>query len=404
VRKDQTTTHGWVSDGFEPVRDAFQDNMLHAGEVGAACTVYLKGERVVHLWGGLADRRSSMPWTEHTAVPAFSVSKGLVALCFNMLVERKVLDLDAPIATYWPAFAANGKEGITTRMLLNHRAGLTCIDTPITLNDFYPNGSVDAQLIAQHPVTPPGQEQAYAATAFGMFTQALFRELTGESLGAFLAREVVAPLGLKSLWIGLPNDAPQPATLYPSSAKRLLREIVPEALTKNSPEGRLFRRLAFVPRSLSYRAVRNPDLGRRGLELLNERRNLEVELPWMNGVTSAADLATVYGALGNGGQLGGTRLLSDDSISELCGRQSWSDRDPVVHKNLGFTQGFCKEDPDVYSPNTESFGHTGTGGSIGFADPVTGIGFGYVMNRLDWRLRSPRALRLAHAVYACLNT
>ena len=401
--KAGTATKGWVAPGFEPVREAFRHNMLRDHEIGAGCCVYVNGERVVHLWGGITDRTTGTQWTEDSAAPAYSVSKGLVALCFNMLVDRGILDLDAPIMAYWPAFGVNGKEAITTRMLLNHRAGLTCLDAPVTLDDFRRPEVLHDRLVAQQPMTTPGEEQAYAATAFGMFTQALFREITGESVGTFLSREVVQPLGLNNLWIGLPSDAPMPATLYPSSPARLVGRVIPEALTRNSPEGRLFRRLAFAPNSYSYRAVRNPDLGPRGLESLNERKNLEIELPWMNGVSSAADLAAVYGLLGNGGALNDTRLLSEASVGALCERQSWSDRDPVVHKSLGFSQGFCKEDPDVYSPNIESFGHTGTGGSIGFADPVAGVGFGYVMNRLDWRLRSPRALRLARAVYACLE-
>lgn len=377
--------------------------MLRAREIGAACCVYVNGERVVHLWGGVTDRATGDAWTEESAAPAYSVSKGLVALCFNMLVDRGVLDLDEPILNYWPAFGANGKEDVTTRMLLNHRAGLSCLDAPVTLEDFRHPEMLHERLVAQRPMTPPGEEQAYAATAFGMYTQALFHQITGESVGTFLAREVAKPLSLNNLWIGLPQHAPTPATLYPSNPAQLFGRVVPEALVRNSPEGRLFRRLAFAPRSQSYRAVRNPDLGPRGLEVLNQRKNLEIELPWMNGVTSAADLAKVYGLLGNGGKMGTIRLLSEASVSALCERQSWSDRDPVVHKSLGFSQGFCKEDPDVYSPNTESFGHTGTGGSIGFADPAAGVGFGYVMNRLDWRLRSPRALRLARAVYDCLS-
>ena len=179
--------------------------------------------------------------------------------------------------------------------------------------------------------------------------------------------------------------------------------MVPEALFRNSVEGRLFRGFVLKPRSLVGRATRNPYLGLKSHAFLNQVRYQQMELPWMNGVMSARGLATIYGMLACGGTWNGRTYLSNAAIEPLSRRQSWSEFDQIVGKPIGFSQGFMKEQTHLYSPNTETFGHTGLGGSVGLADPKLALSMGYVMNQMDWRLRSPRALALCRTLYRCVE-
>ncbi|MFT4623018.1 MAG: CubicO group peptidase (beta-lactamase class C family) [Myxococcota bacterium] len=396
-------TDGTVALGFEGVRSAFEANFQQRGEIGAALCVYHHGERVVDLWGGQSNRDAGTAWHGDTLSVAFSCTKGLVALMFTMLADRGELVLDAPIARYWPEFDVHGKGAITVRQWLNHRSGLSAIDAPLTLDDFTLPVKVEAACVAQKPLWSPGAHQGYAATAFGAFAQALFRRVARRSLGTFLQEEVAGPLGVDA-FIGMPpeRDA-EVATLYPYGRRTLLGRVVPELLTRRTPEGRVFRRVAIRRRSPAGRAFLNPDMGRERFHLLNKPEYRRIELPWMNGVFSARALATIYSALANGGSQGGVQLVTPAAIDPLTRRQSWSQRDRVLNKPLGFSQGFCKDELHLFSPNVEAFGHSGVGGSVGFADPRTGLSVAYIMNRLDWRLRSPRAITLCHAIYSAIG-
>jgi CubicO group peptidase (beta-lactamase class C family) len=391
---------GSVAPGFEGVRTVFEQSFMRRREIGAALCVYRDGERVVDLWGGWANQDTRQRWSADTMTVAFSCTKGMVALMFTMLADRGVIALDAPIAQYWPEFAANGKETITVRQWLNHRAGLSAIDAPLTLDDFAHPERVEAALVDQRPMWTPGTEQGYAATAFGGFAQALFQRVAGCSLGTFLQREIAGPLGL-DLYIGVPEARVRDlATLYPYGRRTLLRRVLPELLTRRTPEGRVFRRVVLKSRTTTGRAFINPDMGSSRFHQLNRRDYQRIELPWMNGVFSARSLAGVYAGLALDGTFHGVELLSSAAIKPLTRRQTWSQRDRVLNKPLGFSQGFCKDELHLFSPNVEAFGHSGVGGSVGFADPRTGLSVGYVMNRLDWRLRSPRAIALCRAIYA----
>ncbi len=398
------TVEGTVAAGFEPVRDVFEASFRAGREIGAGFCATRNGEVVVDLWGGLADRQTGRPWSADTPTVAFSTTKGMVALMFTMLAERNQIELDAPIARYWPAFAVNGKQDIRVRQLLNHRAGLSAIDQPLTLDDFAHPERVEEALIAQEPLWQPGQEQGYGATAFGAFGQALFRRVAGRTLGTYFADEVTGPLGVEA-WLGMPEGrVSETATLYPYGRRTLFGRVIPTLLGRRNAEGRMFRRAVLRHRTTSGRALTNPTMGAGGFRRLNEPRYKTLELPWMNGIFTARALARIYGALANGGALDGVRLLSPESIAPVMRRQSWSERDRVLQKPLGFSQGFCKDELHLFSPNVEAFGHAGAGGSLGIADPRAGVSIGYVMNRLDWRLRSPRSVALCHALYDCLGT
>lgn len=395
--------YGTVAPGFELVKAVFADNFALRGEVGASVSAYIDGQRVVHLWAGVADTESSTPWTEDTMATMFSATKGLVALAFLMLEDRGTLSLDTPIAHYWPEFAAAGKASITIRTLLNHRAGLCAVDAPIELSDLNQPERVDALLAAQVPLWQPGKGQGYGATAFGLYTQSLFRRITGESLGTFLEREVFKPLKA-DVWLGLPGSQnPRVATTYPVEPKTMVKEVLPHIVKRDTTEGRVYGDVLMRKKSPSSRAFLNPKMGPERLSVVNKPLIRAMELPWMNAISTADGLARVYGALGNGGTLDGHKLVTEEAISRLAPKQSWSNNDRVLHKPMGFSQGFVKEQAHLISPNEAAFGHTGAGGTVGFADPTHKLGMAYLMNRMDHHIRSPRCIELCRAMYQCLG-
>ena len=391
---------GFTAPGFSRVLEAFEQNFTARGEVGAAVTVYVGDEKVVELWGGVRDQADRVPWTADTLGIVFSATKGIAATAMLMLVDRGELDLDAPVAAYWPAFARDGKAGIRVRQLLNHTSGLTALDRPLTLDDVEgwgtgaaPQGVVDA-MEAQVPLWEPGTAQGYNAVSYGFYVGELFRRITGQDLGAFVRSEIAEPLGA-DIHLGLAaSDEDRVSTLYPTTPRTLFRHILPRALASRSVEGRLYRQ--FLQRSSpTRRAFANPaELGLRGVHNFASRRVRALPLPWASGVASAAGLARMYQGLGAG-------LVGPATLDAVKARQSWA-WDKVLCKPMGFSQGFVKDELHLYSPNPHTFGHPGAGGALGYLDPDAHIAFGYVMNRMDFRLRSPRALALSRAVYRSL--
>lgn len=393
---------GEVAPGWEPVRDAFDENFRVRGEVGAGVVMLHRGRVVVDLHGGMADPATGRAWTTRTPAVVFSATKGLVAACFLMLEDRGLVDLDAPASAWWPELGRGGKEAVTTRMILLHRSGLTAVDRPLELRDVRDQPErVHEALVSQAPLWEPDTDQGYAACVFGLYTQELFRRICGRSLGTFLADEVAGPLGLDTV-IGRPEALPEPpARLIPTDVRTLVRHQLPAAVRRTA-EGRVFRRVLSGRRSITGRAFLNPSLGPTRFEALNDPDVQALELPWMNAITTARGLARLYGALAGDGALDGVRLVRPETLRPLRQRQSWTERDRVLHKPLGFAQGFVKDELHLFSPNPAAFGHPGAGGALGWADPDAGLAIGYVMNRMDWRIRSPRALALCHAAYRAL--
>jgi len=391
------TVHGSVKPGFEAVESAFRENFERRGEVGAAACAWYAGEKVVDLWGGFAHRESERPWTQDTLAVTFSVTKGLVALCLLMLADRGKLDYDRPVAEYWPEFAVRGKQAISVRDLLNHRAGLCAVDQPLPLDAWCDPAQVGPALASQRPQWVPGSDQGYGAVSTGAYAAELFRRIAGRSVGRFLAEEVAGPLDA-DVFLGLsPELDARVATLYPARLRATSFRLLAEAVSGRTVEGRLIRSL-LRRRSFTRRAFSNPDLGRAGLRVFNDPATHRLEIPWAGAIASARGLARVYAALAAGGE----ELCRPESIEPLVQRQSWSDRDRVMQKPLGFSQGFLKEECHVFSPGEEAFGHSGMGGALGLADPARKLAFAYVMNRMDVRVRSPRCLALCHALYGCV--
>jgi CubicO group peptidase (beta-lactamase class C family) len=386
--------HGEVAPGWSRVADAFQGNLQEANELGAAVCVYADGLPVVDLWGGTADARTGTPWQEDTAVCVFSSTKGVTALCAHLLVERGLLDLDAPVARYWPAFAQAGKESIPVRWLLTHQCGLPFVDDDLTLEDLLAHEPVVRALEEQTPLWEPGSHVAYHAVTFGHLVGEVVRRITGRTLGTFFAEEVAGPLGLGS-WLGLDVEAPVAlARMERTEAPALPGELA-ELLGSDVIER--FVRSITLGLALSFPLV----TGEPGD--FNDRRVLAVELGGSNLVTDARSLARLYGA--GVREVDGSRLLSEETVQRMSAVQTRDVPRFGVPESLAHlvTPGFALGFQEMAQPlSATSFGHGGAGGSLGFGDLEHGIGFAYVMNRMEAVAPDTRATSLVDAVRACL--
>jgi CubicO group peptidase (beta-lactamase class C family) len=394
---------GSYADGFAPLAEQFASQLRDGAEVGAGLAVYHRGRCVANVWGGCADLGLSTPWARDTRIVVFSVTKGLVAMALALLADRGQLDWDAPVASYWPGFAAHGKDEITVRTLVNHRAGLAGLDERISIDDCIEparRGRLVEVLERQRPAWKPGTAQGYHAITFGLYVRELFERIAREPLGAFLRRELFEPLDADVSLGSPPEVDARIATLYPPRTSLRVLRMLAAAVRGGSAEGRIIRG-ALRRGSLARAAFLNPRLGPEGIAEYNLVRVRRAELAWASATASAQGLARAYLPFASGGIALERTFLRASTLAPIQARQSWSERDLVLHKPIGWSQGFLKEETTLFSPNPESFGHAGMGGALGWCDPVAELAVGYVMNRLDWRVRSPRALALCHALYAC---
>lgn len=379
------TVHGDVDPRFARVRDAFAENFARSGDVGAACCVFHRGRPVVDVWAGLADREHGRPWARDTLGLVFSTTKGMAALCVLRLVERGLLDLDAPIASYWPEFAANGKRTIPVRWALCHKAGLADVEGTFTLEQVLAWDPVVAAIAAQKPNWEPGTKHGYHARSYGWLTGELVRRVTGKTLGRMFAEEIAAPLGLE-FWIGLPEaEEPRVATLIPA----------PE------PDDPAVREFLTSRTTLLGRVLTGPcDLFRYD-ERWNRRALHAAEMPSSNGIGTARAIARMYAAIAR--EIDGVRLLRPDTVA-LARSEQASGTDAVLGLHTRFGVGFMLQPTLAPAAGPTAFGHPGAGGSLGFTDPEAELGFGYVMNQLSLGAGLDlRAYRLVEATYASLG-
>lgn len=389
-----TDIGGKVEPGFEGVADAFERNFAEHGEVGAATSVYVGGRKVVDLWGGVADRDTGTPYTEDTLQLVFSTTKGATAACANLLAQRGDLDLDEPVATYWPEFKAKGKEDIPVRWLLCHKAGLPYVDATLTLDEALAWDPVVRALEAQPPIWEPGSAHGYHATTYGWLVGEVVRRISGKSLGTFFHDEFAIPLDLE-FWIGLPDEqqarvAPlvpwgDGAAQDPAMAELIAQFMGPDTLlgkALSAPSG-VFSEIDEAFNSPAVRAA---------------------EIPAANGVTNARSLARFYAGLTGTVENGPDEaLLTPDQVDKARELQT-SGPDKCLYFETTFGLGFFTS--SLFAPYgaPTSFGHTGAGGSVGFTDPENAIGFGYVMNRMMQGLNGdPRSGGIIKAVYDAIG-
>ncbi len=390
---------GSYAEGFHPVAFQFAKHLQNGDEIGASLAVYHRGTLVVDLAGGFADTETGRPFQHNTRIVVFSVTKGFAAMALNLLADRGLLEWDAPVSTYWPEFAKHEKSRITLRSVFSHNAGLAALDTALTLDDcLHHPERVRRALEEQTPQSPAAQ--AYHAITFGMLAREVFERVASESMGAFLRRELFEPLG-SDVHLGTPAALdPLFATLYPPSPRtRIQNGLFAALFNPKSTDGRLARSV-LARESLARRAFQYPSMGPRGILALNDIPIRRSELAWVSATASANGVARAYLPFALGGAFEGRRYLQDETLHHLSTRDGWSDRDGVLQKPLGWNRGFLKEDDNVFGPNREGFGHAGMGGALGWCDPKAQITIGYVMNRMDWRIRSPRALALTKTLYS----
>jgi CubicO group peptidase (beta-lactamase class C family) len=378
---------GQVEPGYEGLREAFAANFSSHGEVGAAFCLYVKGRKVVDIWGGLADAKTEQQWDKDTLALVYSTSKGVSAICAHLLAQRGQLDLDAPVVDYWPEFGQAGKSQIPVRWLLSHRAGLPAIDRHLTPAEALAWDPAVEALAEQTPVWEPGTKHGYHALTYGWLVGEVVRRATGNTLGEVLAKEVSGPLGL-DLWIGLPEvEEPRVCRLIP--VERM--DLSPEQLNALPPERLEMLRNMANPDSLAMRAlnVTDPPFN------FNSREVHAGELPAGNAIGTARALAKLYAA--TIGEIDGIRLLAPATVDDAT-REQANGPDQVLLVDTRFGSGFFL--PSPFSPlmGARSFGHAGAGGSLAFADRDREVGFGYVMNKMQQNLSGdPRTADLIAA-------
>lgn len=394
---------GGCAASFAVLAQQFADSLNRSDETGAALCVYHRGVLVADLWGGWADLAEHRPWQADTLIGVFSATKGLAAMALNLAAERGVFDWDAPVAHYWSAFAQAGKSAITVRQLFNHRAGLAALSTPLTLAqccDPAQQALVRQALERQAPAWPAGSQQGYHAISWGLYASAFFEQAVGEPLQTYLHREYLDPLRA-DVHLGTPalHDA-RIATLYPGPTAARAGRLLWQALRGGSTEAAVARSL--LTGGDARGAFANPSCAQ-GLAAYNQPPARRAALAWASATASARGLARAYVPWSVGGYWQGRQWVQPRTIAALLPRQGWAQPDRVLGKPLGWSQGFLKEEVGVFSPHPESFGHSGIGGNLGWCDPKSELAIGYVMNRSDWRVRSPRALALCRTLYACLQ-
>lgn len=386
---------------FGAVRDAFERNFAERDEVGASVCVTLEGETVVDLWGGIADPGSGRAWERDTIGVIWSCTKGATALCAHVLVARGELELDAPVASYWPEFAKNGKGAITVRMVLAHQAGLAAFTEPIPENGYCDWELIVNRLAEQAPLWAPGTRHGYHALTYGHLVGEVVRRVSGRSLGTFFREEIAEPLNL-DLWIGLPEaHEPRVAPTIPAPFPEP-GDVIPT-----------FYRVAMTdPDSVGALVLMNS-----GLVFapgwIDTRDAHAAELPAFGGIGNARALAGMYRSLALGGAVDGVQIVDDVELVAMGAVASATSVDTTMLVPTRWSLGFVKTvdnsarepgDRDGVILAEEAFGHVGMGGSIGFADPPARMSFGYTMNRQGMTTGlDERAQSLIDATYTVLG-
>jgi CubicO group peptidase (beta-lactamase class C family) len=390
---------GHCDDRFGEVAAELERNFAERGEVGASVAVTVDGETVVDLWGGHLDAERERPWEKDTLSVLMSSTKGAVALCAHLLASTGELDFDEPVATYWPEFAAAGKEGVLVRHVLSHQAGLPALREPLPPGAFLDWDGMVARLAAEEPFWAPGTRHGYHAFTFGFVLGEVIRRITGRTVGQFFATEVAQPLGL-DLWIGLP-----------ATEDRRVADLLAAPLPEPGESVTRFVELAITEPTSTAALIALNNGGYMFPGGWDAPEALRAELPSSGGVGNARSLAGLYRGIVHDGTIGRFEL-TDDDLARMGAVQSAASEDAAICSPGRWTLGFLKSgatargiDPPMRTGLSEdAFGHTGAGGSLGFADPGCGLSFGYVMNQMGSEMgNTPRAQALVDATYRALG-
>lgn len=377
---------GYFDLQFETLKDAFAELFADPQERGAALCVQVGGETVLDIWAGTADKDGEQAWHSDTILNLFSCTKTFAAVAALQLVEEGKLELDAPVARYWPEFAAAGKERVTPRQLLSHRAGLPALHKLLPAEALYDWECMTAALAAEEPWWTPGAAHGYSPITYGWLVGELLRRIDGRGPGESIVARIARPLGL-DLHVGLAD----------SEFERVAHIARKKGELGDAAAQRLFKCMMSEPTALSTRAFANPPSI---LTSTNKPEWRRMQQPAANGHGNARSLAGFYAALLDG------RLLQAESLNQLAREHSRGD-DLTLLTPTRLGLGCMLDQPEVanatYGLGPKAFGHPGAGGSVGFADPERDVAFGFVSNSLGpYVLMDPRAQRLARVLGQCL--
>jgi CubicO group peptidase (beta-lactamase class C family) len=370
------TIEGWTAPGFGGVRERFEKNFADGLEVGAAFAAYHRSRKVVDLWGGIADETTERPWAEDTVIVVFSTTKGATAVCANQLAQEGRLDVNAPVAGYWPEFAQAGKESMPVDYLLSHRAGLAWVDEKLTMEDALAWDPMIGALEHQAPIWEPGTAHGYHALTYGYLVGEVVRRITGRTIGTYFRDEIAGPLGL-DFWIGLPDSieprvAPLIGNGFGLGDAATTPDVDPEALAALmaliGPESKLGKALSGGG---SFA----------GAGSFNTRPVHAAEIPAAGGIGDARSLARMYAACV--GEVDGIRLLTPEQLADATTQRSEGPDIVILDLDLQWGLGFNVPSSLLQLGGPRAFGHFGMGGSAGWADPEAELGFGYVMNKME---------------------
>lgn len=389
--------NGYCDPAFAAVQHAFRANFDNDIEVGASFCAYRDGKRVVDLWGGHKDREQTSLWQQNTLVNLYSTTKGLACLALAALLDDGALDVHMPVAPLWPELLA-AQDGLTLGQMLSHQGGLCGVDEPITVADLYNWPKMVRLLEQQPPLWPLGTAVGYHAMTWGYLLGEMVRRATGQTLAQVLLQRIVQPLQA-DLYLAAPMDAtldiapligPNHARAQPTSITNLNAASVAAAAADADPA------------PLSRMVMTNPVV--RPYQDASSTPWRQAEIAAANGQGNARSVATLYAAAALGGELNGTKIVSQAALKALCEPLvSAEQADLVLGYGLNRGSGFILNTNAQYGPNPAAFGHSGAGGSIGFADPTAGVAVGYAMNQMQpGAVETTRAARLISALYDCL--
>ena len=352
-----TDVHGFCDERFNAVKEVFTNNLASGADLGASCAVSYQGEMVVDLWGGYLDEQKTRPWQENTIINVYSTTKTMSFLCALLLADRGELDFDANVADYWPEFAANGKDNVKVWHIMDHAAGLSGIEEPMSTADLYNWDKVCAALAAQAPWWEPGTATGYHAMTQGFLIGEVVRRITGKTLGAFFREEVTSKLGA-DFYIGVPE-----------SEFSRIADLIPPPTTSLGSDSQA--------KSIAARTFANPSIDARESTTAAWRK---AELPAGNGHGNARSVAQIHEILANFGVAQGQRFLSEETARSLM-QSRISGTDLVMRAPMSFGLGFGLIVNPTRERNLCFWG--GWGGSTAIIDQDNQLSISYVMNRMS---------------------
>lgn len=392
--KRDVTVSGSVVPGFEPVTEAFKKNFEQRHELGAACCIYLKGRKVVDIWGGFRRADTGEPWEHNTMALVYSTTKGLAGLAMALAHSKGLFDFEERVSEYWPEFAQEGKRDITVRELLSHQAGLFMLDVPVSRDLVADLDKLSEVLARQKPAWRPGSRQAYHAITLGFYESELLRRVDPErrSLGRFFQDEIASPLSLDA-YIRLPPE-------IPTSRLAILNPPLLSEMKGPIPgEFQSFYNAARNPRSHIRHALDGSALPLDREHIYS--RNLEI--PSGGGVASACGIAQAYSVFATGGRELNLRKETLNNLIAPANPPTHGFHDECLKIDVRFSLGFMKPSETNPFGSQGAFGAPGSGGSFGFADPETEIGYAYVPNQMGFSFFDLREIALRSAMYESLG-